>query len=52
MKDSQITSFAFERCTAFKSHLKKKDTIEANNEVERFLNKAYVDEDENFDILV
>ena len=39
------------RCAAFRSHLKKKDTIEAKNEVERFLNEACVDEDESFDIL-
>ena len=39
------------RCVAFRSYLKKKDTIEAKNEVERFFNEACVNEDENFNIL-
>ena len=56
-EDSQPTQSTVEshahkaRSAAFRSHLKKKDTIEAKNEVERFLNEACVDEDENFNIL-
>ena len=39
------------RTAAFRSHLKKKDTIEAKNEVERYLHEACEDEEDNFDIL-
>ena len=39
------------RTAAFRSHLKQKDTIEAKNELEKYLNKACVDEDDNYDVL-
>ena len=54
---SQHTQLAIEshahkaKHAAFRSHLKKKGTIEAKNDVERYLHEACVDEEENFDIL-
>ena len=40
------------RNAAFKSHLKKKDTIEAKNELERYLNEPCIDhEGDTYDVL-
>ena len=39
------------RTAAFRSHLRQRDTIEAKNELERYLNEACVDEDDNYDVL-
>ena len=39
------------RIEAFKSHLKARDSIEAKNEVERYLAEACVDGDDSFDVL-
>ena len=39
------------RTTAFKSHLKEKDSIEAKNEFERYLAEPCIDADDSFSVL-
>ena len=39
------------RNAAFRSHLRDKDTIEAKNELDKYLNEPCVDEEDSYDVL-